>query len=182
MGLAFKEGGSQAFYRPSDDSITMPPEQSFVDSYGYMSTFLHEAGHATGHATRLNRDLSGTFGTESYAKEELRAEIASAFTSQALGFGKEEQGLAQTMDNHKAYVQSWIESISDKPNELFAAIKDAEKISDYLLEKGEFLLDLEHEEPEPEHRPGLESVLRNAKERAENQNIPAPVRPELVHA
>lgn len=138
MGLSFHEGGDRAFYRPSEDSITMPPDTAFKNDYGYMSVFLHECGHATGHESRLNRDLSGSFGSESYAKEELRAEIASAFTSQALGFQAGEVDQAAHMENHKAYIQSWARAIKDAPNELFAAIKDAEKISDYLIEKGEF--------------------------------------------
>lgn len=140
MTLGFSEGGDRAYYSPSMDSITMPPDVCFENTYAYMSTFLHECGHATGASHRLNRPLDGFFGSESYAKEELRAEIASAFTSQALGFGAEGVGLADAMDNHKAYIQSWIEVIKNQPNELFAAIKDAEKISDYLLEKGEFEL------------------------------------------
>lgn len=138
MGLAFHEGGDQAFYRPSEDSVTMPPDTAFKNDYGYMSVFLHECGHATGHESRLNRDLSGHFGSESYAKEELRAEIASAFTSQALGFSADAVVQAAHMENHKAYIQSWARAIKDAPNELFAAIKDAEAISDYLIEKGEF--------------------------------------------
>lgn len=138
MGLGFHEGGDQAFYRPSEDSVTMPPDTAFKDDYGYMSVFLHECGHATGHESRLNRDLSGSFGSESYAKEELRAEIASAFTSQALGFQAGNVDQAAHMENHKAYIQSWAKAIKDAPNELFAAIKDAEAISDYLIEKGEF--------------------------------------------
>ena len=152
MELGFHEGGTEAFYRPSTDSITMPPDKFFKDSYGYMSTFLHECGHATGHSKRLNRNLGGHFGSDSYAKEELRAEIASAFTSQALGFGREAEDLSGALDNHKAYIQSWIRDIKDQPNELFAAIKDAEKISDYLLEKGEFFKENEvvHEAPAAE--------------------------------
>lgn len=138
MGLGFKEEGDKAFYRPSEDSITMPPDTLFKDNYGYMSVLLHECGHATGHESRLNRDLTGFFGSESYAKEELRAEIASAFTAQALGFRSTEGTKNSHMDNHKAYIQSWAKAIKDAPNELFAAIKDAEKISDYLIEKGEF--------------------------------------------
>lgn len=138
MGLTFREGGDQAFYRPSDDSITMPPDTAFKNDYAYMSVLLHECGHATGHESRLNRQMGGDFGTESYAKEELRAEIASAFTSQALGFGAQSAEMSAAMENHKAYIQSWCKAISDAPNELFAAIKDAEKISDYLIEKGEF--------------------------------------------
>ena len=106
MGLGFHEGGSEAYYSPYSDRITMPPDSHFIDNYGYMSTFLHECGHATGHEKRLNRDLTGSFGSESYAKEELRAEIASAFTSQSLGFGRAENDLSGVMQNHKAYIQS----------------------------------------------------------------------------
>lgn len=165
MELSFHEGGTQAFYRPSEDSITMPPDTYFEDSYGYMSTFLHECGHATGHEKRLNRDLSGRFGSESYAKEELRAEIASAFTSQALGFGLMGADLYSAMDNHKAYIQSWIKAIEDQPNELFAAIKDAEKISDYLLEKGEFLKEEILEQEPIDRKASLDEKIKSASEK-----------------
>lgn len=171
MDLKFHEGGTEAYYRPSADSITMPPDKFFADSYGYMSTFLHECGHATGHSKRLNRDLSGRFGSPSYAKEELRAEIASAFTSQALGFGSAAEDLSGAMDNHKAYIQSWIEVIQDQPNELFAAIKDAEKISDYLLEKGEFLKETSKEVTAPA-KESLSEKIKNASSRATSNNSP----------
>ena len=136
MGVHLREGGDQAYYEPGSDTIAMPPSHAFQSEYGYMSTLLHEAGHATGHESRLARDLSGGFGSEKYAKEELRAEIASAFTAQALGMHGEDE--PAHMANHKAYVQSWAKAIKDAPQELFAAIKDAEKISDYLIERGEF--------------------------------------------
>ena len=136
MELSFREDGDRAFYRPSDDSLHMPPYKNFKSEYAYMATFLHEAGHATGAEHRLNRNIKNTFGTSDYAREELRAEIASAFTAQILGIGSE-----AGVDNHKAYIQSWISILKNNPNELFAAIKDAEKISDYLIEKGEFLKD-----------------------------------------
>lgn len=165
MGLAFREGGDRACYSPSEDRITMPPDIAFHDTYSYMSTFLHECGHATGHESRLNRDLSGLFGTERYAKEELRAEIASAFTAQALGFGAHPGAQASAMDNHKAYIQNWIDVIEDQPNELFAAIRDAENISDYLLEKGEFLKDLERDESAIEEKPSLDEQIQRAQSR-----------------
>ncbi len=180
MGLQFREGGSEAYYDPRRDRITMPVESSFVDTYGYMSTLLHESSHATGHKSRLDRDLSGTFGSESYAKEELRAEIASAFTSQALGFGRQEGDLSSGMDNHKAYIQSWIEAIQNKPNELFAAIKDAESISDYLLDKGEFLKAFDHQqgrEEEKQSKSPLSERIQGATLKVSNQarkNTPEP--------
>lgn len=138
MDLIFYEGGGKAFYSPSNDSITMPVMNDFKDAYSYMTTFLHEAGHATGHETRLNRNIENTFGTRDYAREELRAEIASAFTAQAIGL--EHSGEPEYLDNHKAYIQSWIERLEKNPNELFEAIKDADQISDYLIRKGGFEL------------------------------------------
>ncbi len=174
MGLVFHEGGDQAFYRPSDDSITMPPDTAFKDDYGYMSTLLHECGHATGHESRFNRDLSGRFGSESYAKEELRAEIASAFTAQALGFGAESAELSTSLENHTAYIQSWAKVITDAPNELFAAIKDAEKISDYLIEKGEFervqKAQVQEKDETFEGYDNIDALIKNAGERASLEN------------
>ena len=138
MNVDFSEGGDKAFYNPSRDRITLPEMNRFETEYDYMATLLHEAGHATGHISRLNRDMTGVFGSPEYAKEELRAEIASAFTAQELGLDYEQN---EHMENHEAYVQNWIDVLENEPNELFAAIKDAEKISDYLIEKGKFGLE-----------------------------------------
>ena len=140
MELSFYEGGDQAFYRPSNDSITLPPIDNFKSEYGYLATMLHESAHATGAEKRLNRDLRNTFGTEDYAREELRAEIASAFTAQEIGLSNADM---EHTDNHKAYVQNWISVLQNDPAELFRAIKDAELISDYLIEKGEFDISME---------------------------------------
>ena len=101
MDVGFREQGSEAYYTPSADRITMPPEELFNDTYSYMATFLHESGHATGASHRMNRDLSGFFGSEAYTKEELRAEIASAFTAQALGFGNVEGVDSSAMNSAK---------------------------------------------------------------------------------
>lgn len=163
MEFTFHEGGNRAFYRSGDDSVTLPQMEQFRSIYDYMSVFLHESGHATGHESRLNRDLSGGFGSQKYAREELRAEIASAFTSQELGLG---EMAAEHMDNHKAYIQSWIEVLEKEPQELFAAIRDAEKISDYLIEKGEFFpekqqraeLDMQKQQYVTEHQRNLDHV------------------------
>lgn len=140
MGVNFQEGGDKAAYRPGEDLIMMPVVEDFRDAYSYMSTMLHEAGHATGHQTRFNRNLQNRFGTSAYAQEELRAEISSAFTTQALMLDNDTSA-REHMINHKAYIQSWIEVLENNPDELFAAARDAEKISDYLIEKGEFDLE-----------------------------------------
>lgn len=134
MGVNFLEQGWEAYYSEGPDLLSLPPVQEFNSDYEYFATLLHEGAHATGHENRLNRDLSGIKGSASYAKEELRAEIASAFVSQEIGFEQTEANI----DNHKAYLQSWIEVLENNPDELYTAIRDAQKISDYLIEKGEF--------------------------------------------
>ncbi|MCM1244597.1 MAG: zincin-like metallopeptidase domain-containing protein [Roseburia sp.] len=162
MEVHFQEGGEKAFYRPSEDCIHLPEIERFESEYAYMSTLLHEAGHATGHESRLNRPKGNKFGSPEYAKEELRAEIASAFTAQTLHIPQSESH----MENHKAYVQSWIRILKDEPDELFRAIKEAEKISDYLIEKGEFFpekqqkaeLDMQKQQYVTDHRKELEKI------------------------
>lgn len=143
MGISYQEQGIRAYYSPGMDMVTLPPEASFDDTYSYMATFLHECGHASGHETRLNRDLTGFFGSESYAREELRAEIASAFTAQSLGLQLTDEQLQYQTEHHVAYVQSWANILQDSPDELFRAIKEAEGISDYLLQQLEY-------QPEPD--------------------------------
>lgn len=136
LQVGFQETGNRAFYHPGSDMITMPPVENFHSDYGYACTLLHEAGHATGHCSRLDRPMEGRFGTPEYAKEELRAEIASAFVAQSLGIPMQEADMAKEIDLHKAYIQDWIQVLKSEPNELFSAIKDADKIADYLLEQG----------------------------------------------
>jgi antirestriction protein ArdC/phage/plasmid primase-like uncharacterized protein len=115
-----------AFYRPSTDSIHLPHKHQFPTPDRYYATALHELGHWTGHELRLNRDLSHPFGSEGYAKEELRAEIASMLLSGELGIGHDP-------GQHVAYVNSWIKALQEDPTEIFRAAADAEKIQDYVL-------------------------------------------------
>ena len=77
--------GDRAYYRPSTDSIHLPLKEQFPSAGDYYSTLLHELGHWTGHAIRLNRDLSDPFGSIGYAREELRAEIASMIIGSRVG-------------------------------------------------------------------------------------------------
>lgn len=92
----------------------------------------------------MNREF-GPFGSIAYAKEELRAEIGSMMISGELGIG-------QSVDDHAAYVQSWIKILRDDPREVFRAAADAEKIMDYIME-------FEHtQELGQEHQSGLEKT------------------------
>ena len=166
MNVGYYEEGDKAFYNPKHDRIVIPEMDRFETEYDYMATLFHEAGHATGHESRFNRQIANMFGSPEYAKEELRAEISSAFTAQAVGITYEQNS---HMENHKAYIQSWISALKNNPNELFLAIKDAEKISDYLIEKAEVEKEMsneksltkEMEDYEDEHRRQLENLKRD---------------------
>lgn len=118
--------GDRAFYRSSTDSITMPERGQFESADRYYATALHELGHWTGHPSRLDRDMAHPFGSQGYAKEELRAEIASMILGDELGIGHDP-------GQHVAYVGSWIKALQDDPLEVFRAAADAEKIHDYVL-------------------------------------------------
>lgn len=117
--------GNAAFYSPSTDSITLPERGQFAKASDYYDTALHELGHWTGHESRLNRDLSGRFGTPDYAKEELRAEIASMMLASEIG-------LPHNTQQHAAYVASWIKVLREDPAEIIRASADAQKITEFV--------------------------------------------------
>lgn len=118
--------GDRALYRPSTDTIHLPARDQFASAENYYATALHELGHWTGHESRLNRDLSGGFGSEIYAKEELRAELASYFLSNKLG-------IPHDPEQHAAYVGSWIKALREDKNEIYRAARDAEKIVEHVM-------------------------------------------------
>ena len=115
----------------ASDKIHLPPRDSFKSADTFYSTALHELSHASGHTSRLDRDLAHPFGSVGYAKEELRAEIASLMIGEALGIGHDP-------GQHAAYVKSWIQILKDDPKEILRASRDADKITGYVmdLEKG----------------------------------------------
>lgn len=120
-------GGNQAYYSPGTDHVQMPNKDQFNNASAYYGTLLHELGHWTGDKSRLDRDMSGRFGSVQYAKEELIAEIASYMVRGQLGL---EKGLDQTA----AYAKSWIQVLKNDPYEIFRASASAQKINDYLLD------------------------------------------------
>jgi antirestriction protein ArdC len=111
----------RAYYSPSRDEIHLPLQAQFPSARNYYATALHELGHWTGHESRLKRDLSHPFRSEGYAREELRAEIASMMLSAELG-------LPHDPSQHAAYVSSWVSVLKKDPLEIFRAAADAEKI------------------------------------------------------
>src|SRR4029077_9362421 len=111
----------RAFYNRLSDSIHLPPNHAFHDAAGYYGTALHELAHWTGHPSRLDRTTlneSYRFGDVSYAKEELRAELASVFLAA-------ERGIPHDPEQHAAYVGAWIKTLKEDKNEIFRAGHDA---------------------------------------------------------
>lgn len=119
---------NSCFYVPYLDCIKIPPRNTFDNEQVYVSSLLHEMAHATGHENRLNRQIKNEMGSEAYAIEELRAEIASCLLSNSFDIELDDS----LLENHQAYVQHWIRSLKNKPAILFEAIKEAEKIADYI--------------------------------------------------
>lgn len=119
-----------AYYSPDADIIKLPPKEAFNSREDYYATALHEVGHSTGHSSRLARDMTTYFGTSEYAREELRAEIASMFLCRDLSISN-----LKMDQQHAAYVNSWIKVLREDPNEIFRAAADSEKICDYLYKK-----------------------------------------------
>lgn len=120
-------GGNRAFYAPGPgrDFIQMPLEGAFPNAEAFAGTLAHELGHWTGAEHRLNRKF-GTWGTEAYAQEELRAEICSALLCAELS-------IATPMDNHAAYVSAWLKKLREDKLEVFRAAKDARRMVDVLM-------------------------------------------------
>jgi antirestriction protein ArdC len=123
-------GGNEAYYNLTKDSIQLPGKDQFENETKYYAVALHELGHWTGHPERLNRPMEGRFGSESYAREELRAEIASLMLGSELQIG-------HNFGQHAAYVHSWIKILKEDPYELYKASADAQHIFDYMLDIGQ---------------------------------------------
>ena len=131
-GAKVSHGGNRAFYDKREDSITLPHPGSFKDPALYWATALHEHMHWTGAAARLNREgvavLGGHFGSNVYAFEELVAEMGAAFLCMKLGVKHD-----TLMDNHAAYLQSWVKGLKDDPKALMKAASLASKGMNFIL-------------------------------------------------
>jgi len=122
--------GDQAFYSPITDRITMPPRGLFENAEEYWSTFWHEAGHASGHRKRLNRDSiteAAPFGSATYSVEEIVAEMTAAYLCGITGIEN------RTIDNSAAYVAGWLRQLRDQRNLIIHAAAQAQRACDYIL-------------------------------------------------
>jgi antirestriction protein ArdC len=124
-GIKFHIGGNRAFYAPAGDYVQVPPPQAYFEPINWHRTALHELGHATGHRSRLNRDLSGAHGTRKYAFEELVAELCAAFGCASLG-------IVPTV-RHADYIGAWLEVLREDNRAIVRAASQGSKAADFLL-------------------------------------------------
>ncbi len=126
-GAAIHHGGNQAYYAPARDMIQLPPFEAFKDKESYYSTALHELTHWTRHDTRLARDFGRQrFGDEGYAREELVAELGSAFLCADLGITPD------IRDDHAAYLGHWLKILQGDKRAIFSAAAHAQRAADFL--------------------------------------------------
>ena len=135
------DGGSWAFYSPVQDRIHLPGPESFDSEYSFNAAALHELAHSTGHPKRLGRPGFGTPGSAGYAYEELVAEMSSCF----MGFDLKTGPDSRHVENHRAYVRSWIDSIRGEPGTLIRAVKDAQNAANYMDWKAGLITDMEYD-------------------------------------
>jgi antirestriction protein ArdC len=124
-GADLRIGGDRAFYVPSGDYIQVPPPSAYFEPINWHRTVCHELGHWTGSETRLNRDFSGRFGSSAYAREELVAEMTSAFVCAALSI--------EPTVRHADYLGAWLEVLREDNRAIIRAASAASKAADYLL-------------------------------------------------
>jgi antirestriction protein ArdC len=131
-GAKIKHHGNRAAYNKHRDEIYMPDEERFTATEhssrteAYYSTLLHELTHWSGHKDRLNRDLSGRFGTEAYAMEELVAELGACFQCWYLGISP-----APRID-HVQYLKNWLKVLKEDNKAIFTASAKAQEAVTFL--------------------------------------------------
>lgn len=126
-GATLCHGGNRAYYALEPDHIQMPPFECFKDPESYYATLAHECTHWTRHPSRLDRDLGRKkWGDAGYAKEELVAELGSAFLCADLGITPE------VRDDHAAYIASWLKALNDDQRLIFTAAAHAQRAADFL--------------------------------------------------
>lgn len=120
--------GNEASYNPTTDTISLPSRESFKGQAEYYGTLLHEATHATGHPSRLNRfkaKESSLFGSDTYSLEELVAEMTAASLVAYCG-------MVPAITNSAAYLRSWAEKLRRDPRQIMSAAKKAQEAYEFL--------------------------------------------------
>jgi antirestriction protein ArdC len=126
---AIEHGGDKAFYRPAVDSIRVPEPTRFITGEEYYSVLFHELAHSTGHSKRLDRKLDTdpkTFGSPDYGREELIAEMASAFLCGHAGIKP------AVIDNQASYIAGWLKTIRSDKRLVIVAAGAAQRAADLI--------------------------------------------------
>jgi antirestriction protein ArdC len=124
-GADFRIGGARAYYDVGGDFVQVPPQPAFTHQIDFYRTALHELGHWTGHTSRLARSFGARFGNSAYAREELCAELTSAYLCATLG-------IVPTV-RHADYLGLWLAVLREDSRAIFKAASQASKAADYLL-------------------------------------------------
>lgn len=120
------EDQDRAFYQPLLDVVTVPPLANYDQADEYYATLFHELGHSTGHKDRLNRTYGQAFGDHEYGREELVAEMTSAFLAA-------EAGIETTQDNNASYLAAWIRTLKEDNRAVVVAAGAAQRAADLIL-------------------------------------------------
>lgn len=128
------QNSKSAYYDPKEDKIVLPLKEQFKSANEYYQVALHELAHSTGAAHRLNRDQSGKYGSEAYAKEELVAEISSYLLSMATGVGTDSEEIRKMWEQDGAYIKSWLSAlpVDEREKELRSAFHAAYEVQKVL--------------------------------------------------
>jgi antirestriction protein ArdC len=127
--IPLTHGGDSAFYMPSADRIGMPDRDAFSSPEHYYHTLFHEIVHSSGHEKRQNRLEKGGFGSDTYAREELVAEIGAAMLYATAGLERD------LMEHSAAYLKGWASKLEDDPGILFTAANAAQRAAEYITER-----------------------------------------------
>ena len=123
------ECGDRAYYQPMTDTVVIPDRRQFAETAEFYSTIFHELTHSTGHESRLNRlEKTAFFGTESYSKEELIAEIGAATLVNHCGIET-----SSSFRNSTAYIQNWLSVLKNDKRFIVSAAGKAEKAINMIL-------------------------------------------------
>jgi antirestriction protein ArdC len=127
---AIEYRGTKAFYSPAADRITLPPRELFISAEEHFGSWAHEASHSTGHPKRLNRDSiaeAASFGSATYAGEELIAELSAAYLCAEAGISP------AVIENEAAYIQGWLAKLKSEKRLIVIAAAKAQRAADYIL-------------------------------------------------
>lgn len=138
-----KHGGDRACYSPELDYICLPECGAFSTRDYYAATALHELGHWTGHKSRLARDLTGRFGSQAYAAEELVAELTSAYLCAQYGINCQ-------LEHHASYIEHWRQLVKDDPRAIITAASKANAAAVFIDSHGNASEECEDDESEAE--------------------------------